>query len=192
MPLAVKPRRFPPPPLWLLVAAFAVASLCFDANSAVADEADDAVQILSTMWKGMSERYSTEFTGDSKTLRIRLEGKSDDGTVFVHTDETSFRFLQITDPAARESYVGYLGPDCESRAVSCVAVACIGRRSCISTKTAKYDPVYHDPRREGTESSPNSWSVAMGYVNPMNHDKVLEALRTLIRLNAAPPFVLPR
>ena len=169
-----------------IVAAFAVASLCFDANSAIADEADDAVQILSTLWKGRTEYDSSEFTGDSKTLRIRSEAKRSDGTVFVYTDETSFRFLQIADPATVEEY-----PVCRSSAVSCVAVACLFGRDCISIKFVGYDPVYHDPKRETTGSLPNS-SSSLGYVNPLNRDKVLEALRTLIRLNAAPPFVSPR
>ena len=65
-------------------------------------------------------------------------------------------------------------------------------RDCISDKYVHYDPLYHDPKREGTESFPNSGSVARVYVNPMNEDKVKAALRTLIRLNAPPPFTPPR
>ena len=172
-----------------IVAAFAVASLCFDANSAIADEADDAVQILSTLWKGGTEHYTNEFTGDSKTFRLRWESEGwDGGIVLVKTDETSFRFLEIADPA---TWSDFIDPNCKGSG-ACVMVTCLFGRSCVSSKIVFYDPVYHDPRRERTESFPNSTTGTMGYVNPMNYDKVLEALRTLIRLNAPPPFVSPR
>jgi hypothetical protein len=141
------------------------------------------------LWNGRTEIYSSKFTGDSKTFRIRWDFKHDDGTVAVYTDEAPIKFLQITDPVT----AGFHGPDCSGSGdvrfagVRCVAVACLFGRKCISSKMVHYDPVYHDPKREGTESFPNSGSEAMGYVNPMNGDKVTEALRTLIRLNAVPP-----
>jgi hypothetical protein len=155
--------------------------LAVSAQTAVADEASDAVQVLSRLWKGPSDHGSaSQFVGDSKTFRMRISGQMDDGTVYIETTEAPFRFLQI-----RSFPTEVLWMSC-FQARTCVNVACLFGRECFSMTEVEHDPVYQDPQREATHYFKSR--EAGGYVNPKDADSVTQALRTLIRLNAAPPF----
>ena len=75
-----------------------ILTLVVGVQSAAADEATDAVQVLSRLWKGPSDHGSaSQFVGDSKTFRMRVTGQMDDGIVYIKTSEAPFRFLQIPD-----------------------------------------------------------------------------------------------
>jgi hypothetical protein len=72
------------------------------------------------------------------------------------------------------------------QARKCISVACLFKRECVSLTEVEHDPIYRDPKREATHYFKRA--EAGGYVNPANADSVVQALRVLIRLNAAPPF----
>jgi hypothetical protein len=169
--------RLPKPTRKFLV----ILALAISAQTAIADEASDAVQVLSRLWKGASDHGSaTQFMGDSKIFRIRTAGQMDDGIVYVETSEAPFRFLQIPDFPS-----DLLWTEC-FRARQCISVACLFKRECISLTEVEHDPVYQDPQREATHYFKRA--EAGGYLNPADADSVTQALRTLIRLNAVPPF----
>ena len=56
-------------------------------QSAMADEAGEAVQVLSNLWKGTFDsqmgRIKSEFVGDVKNLKMRWVAYQPDGTVTV-------------------------------------------------------------------------------------------------------------
>jgi hypothetical protein len=160
----------------------AIVALVGSIHTAIADEASDAVQVLSKLWRGEDGKHSTEFIGDSKTFRIRDVYRSSDGTVSsVTTSEASFRHLE-KDPYPRD----FLGHRLDKPAVG---VRCLFKRPCISRTGVIYDPVYRDrERRVSYPEVPHYY----GFVTPSDGDNVRRALGTLIlRLNAAPPFEPP-
>jgi hypothetical protein len=154
-------------------------------QTALADEASDAVQVLERLWKAKSDDgTATQFVGDSQILRIRMAGQGKDGVVRIETTEAPFRFLQIADPS------GFLRSSDSALSCyqkrECVFVSCLFDRACVSSTVVMHDPVYRDPEREGTFYSKQRW--AAGGVNPNDIERVTQALRILIRLNAPPQF----
>ena len=144
-------------------------------QAAVADEAHDAVQVLSDLWKGTFDdpkgRITTEFFGDGKDLKMRWVAHSSDGTVTVWDAMAPYRFLEIADSSLGNLPVVTCHPDSE-----CVFVRCLYQRDCISVRQITYDPVYHDPkfqssgrfeRREGS-----------GALKPADAESVRQALST--------------
>lgn len=121
-------------------------------QTAIADEAADAVQVLSKLWKGKSDTGSHQFVGDSKTYKMRLVGQTDDGTVYVLTNEAPFRLLEISD--APEGVWFQCFHDHK-----CLVVGCRFKRECIYETEVKSDPVYRDPQREGTYYSKSQRTV---------------------------------
>jgi hypothetical protein len=146
------------------------------AQAAVADETADPVEVLSRLWTSDSHSDVThQFIGDSKIFKKRAVVRSDDGTVSVEISEAPFRYLEL-DPFPR-----VLPPD------SAVGVRCLFLRECIVTHGVTYDPIYHDPTREVSGYTVKSY-YALGYLKAADSEAVKQALRTLIRLNPAPPF----
>ena len=156
-------------------------------QSAMADEAGDAVQVLSNLWKGTFDspkgRIKSEFLGDVKDLKMRWVAYMPDGTVTVWDAKAPFRFLEIADHP-----LGTLEVNCAPES-ECIFIRCLFDRDCINARQTTYDPVYRDPkyqsrgefkRREGS-----------GAVKPADAESVRQALSTLIRLNAAPPWEPP-
>ena len=158
-----------------------VIALASDVQCAIADEAADAVQVLSTVWKGTFDYGSTsQFVGDSKTFKMQTVTRSSDGTVSVLTSEAPFRYLESPD-----TFPSYLGATCLPER-GCIFVRCLFDRDCIVQEQVTYDPVYQDPKLKGTAYFKRSEEG--GAVKPADADNVKRALRTLMRLNAAPPF----
>jgi hypothetical protein len=150
-------------------------------QTALADEASDAVRTLSTLWKGKSATGSaSQFVGDRQTFRMRLVGQTEEGVVYVETSEAPFRFLTIPEFPLSSIYEGCF------TAGTCVLVRCLFKRECIFMTEIEHDPVYKDARREATHTFQRAEEG--GFVNPADAQRVREALRTLIGLNAAPPF----
>lgn len=156
-----------------------ILALAGGVQTAAADEASDAVQTLSRLWKGDSAiGSSSQFVGDSKTFRMRTAGQTGDGRAYVITSEAPFRFLTIPDSPLSAIWEECLDTD------NCVLVACLFERECIVETEVEDDP--GDPQREATHYFKRA--EGGGYVNPANAHSVGRALRTLIELNAAPPF----
>lgn len=158
-----------------------ILALVLSAQTAIADEANDAVQVLTKLWKGKSDDgTSTQFEGDSRTLRIRLVADPrKDGVVRNETTEAPFKFLQTTDPS------DYLIVTCHKER-KCVLVSCLFKRACVSSTAVMHDPIYRDPERERTVYSKQWW--AAGWANPSDIERVTQALRILIQLNAPQQF----
>jgi hypothetical protein len=156
-------------------------------QAAMADETGDAVQVLSNLWKGTFDsqkgRITTEFFGDGKNLKMRWIAYQSDGTVTVWDATAPFRFLEIADDP-----LGDLGVTCVPRS-GCIFVRCLYKRDCISIRQNTYDPVYHDPKYLSTDMFKRP--DASGAVKPADAESVRQALSTLIRLNAAPPWEPP-
>jgi hypothetical protein len=158
-----------------------ILALAGGVQTAAADEASDAVQTLSKLWKGDSAiGSSSQFVGDSKTFRMRTVGQTDDGRAYVITSEAPFKFLTIPDSPLSAIWEECLDAD------NCVLVACLFERECIVDTEVEDDPVYRDPQREATHYFKRA--EGGGYVNPANAHSVRRALHTLIELNAASPF----
>ncbi len=154
-----------------------ILALAGGVQAAAADEASDAVQTLSKLWKGNSASgSSSQFVGDSNTFRMRTAGQTDDGTAYVITSEAPFRFLTIPDSPLSAIWEECLEAD------NCVLVACLLERECIVETKVENDP--GDPQREVTHYFKRA--EGGGYVNPPNAHSVGRALRSLIELNAAP------
>jgi hypothetical protein len=177
-------------------------------HAASADEASDAVQVLSKLWAANIEAsycadlkiLKTEFVGDGKMYKMRLIFRLEDGKVEDSVDEAPFRFLEDE----RLKWGGILhcryvwssarGPS------SVVGVRCLFGRDCIETTTLTYDPIYKPnapPKTRRSGRAPEelpaiSDPVSYGAVDPANADAVRRALHTLLRLNAAPPFEPPK
>jgi hypothetical protein len=156
-------------------------------QAAMADEAGDAVHVLSNLWKGTFDsqkgRVTTEFVGDGKNFKMRWVAYQSDGTVTVLDGAASFRFLEIADDS-----LGNLGVTCVPTS-ECIFVRCLYKRDCISIRQNTYDPVYNDPKYQSTQSLRRP--EASGAVKPADAESVRQALSTLIRLNAAPPWEPP-
>ena len=155
--------------------------------SAMADEAGDAVQVLSNLWKGTFDspkgRIKSEFLGDVKDLKMRWVAYMPDGTVTVWDAQAPFRFLEIADHP-----LGTLEINCAPES-ECIFVRCLFNRDCITAQQTTYDPVYRDP---GHQSRGNfNRSEGSGAVKPADAESVRQALGTLIRLNAPPPWKPP-
>jgi hypothetical protein len=146
----------------------------------VADEASDAVQVLSRLWAGEKDGNARQFVGDSQTFKMRAVFHSSDGTVEVTTFEAPFRYFQ-EDPRPSWGIVGVRVSE------PAVGVQCIFERECIISTGVRYDPVYRNPKLEGKFTYPRE-AHQYGPVKPSDAETVRQALRTLIRLNAAPPF----
>jgi len=156
-------------------------------QSAMADEASDAVQVLSNLWKGTFDspkgRIKSEFLGDVKDLKMRWVAYMPDGTVTVWDAKAPFRFLEIADNPS-----GTLEINCAPES-ECIFVRCLFNRDCITAQQTTYDPVYRDP---GHQSRGNfNRSEGSGAVKPADAESVRQALGTLIRLNAPPPWEPP-
>ena len=156
-------------------------------QSAMADEASDAVQLLSNLWKGTFDsqkgRIKSEFLGDVKDLKMRWVAYMPDGTVTVWDAKAPFRFLEIADNPS-----GTLEINCAPES-ECIFVRCLFNRDCITAQQTTYDPVYRDP---GHQSRGNfNRSEGSGAVKPADAESVRQALGTLIRLNAPPPWEPP-
>ena len=77
-------------------------------QTAIADEATDAVQVLSKLWtakldannqfvsEGKTYKAANAFVGDEKTYKMRKVYRSDDGTIEDITDEAPFNSLKRT------------------------------------------------------------------------------------------------
>jgi len=94
-----------------------------------------------------------------------------------------FRFLEMADDS-----LGNLGVTCVP-ASECIFVRCLYKRDCVSIRQITYDPVYHDPKYQSTQSLKRP--EVSGAVKPADVESVRQALSTLIRLNAAPPWEPP-
>ncbi len=165
---------------WKLMATVALAGAI---HTAAADEAVDAVEVLSQLWTGTDLGGSTtHFVGDSKTFRMRVVTRNSDGTVSVATSEAPFRFLHESLDATLS---GAWAPNCFPQR-QCIFVQCLYKRECISVVLVNSDTVYHDPRFESRGSLKRSEQG--GAVKPTDADTVERALRTLIRVNVVPPF----
>ncbi len=164
----------------MLVAILALAGTI---HPAAADEAVDAVEVLSKLWTGTDFGGSTtQFVGDSKTFRMRVVTRNSDGTVSVATSEAPFRFLdENLDATPSAAWAPYCFPQRQ-----CIFVQCLYKRECISIVEVTSDPVYQDPKLQNTGYLKRSEEE--GAVKPTDADAVKQALRTLIRVNAAPPF----
>jgi len=174
-------------------------------HAASADEASDAVQVLSKLWKANLEAgnqvcggwkiLKTEFVGDGKMYKMRLIHRLEDGKVEDSVDEAPFRFLEEGLPGG-----GTVPMHCRYQwSAARVGVRCLFERDCIATTTLTYDPIYNpnaQPKMRRSVGGPGppdgppmtSDPVSFGAVDPANADSVRRALRTLLRLNAAPPF----
>lgn len=164
-----------------------VALVATSIQAANADEATNAAEVLSKLWAG-TQRYDTgsyteyQLVGDVRTYKMRhVHHSAQDGTVEVTTEVAPFRFLE-EDPAPKFASLHPM-----------VGVKCLFGRSCIKRTTLTYDPVFHP----SAQPSVNTWpfldfSDSYGAVNPADGDSVKRALRTLIQLNAPPPFDPPK
>jgi hypothetical protein len=152
-------------------------------HTAMADEASDAVQVLSRLWTGTDLGGSTtNFVGDSKTFRMRVVTRNSDGTVSVATSEAPFGVLdENLDATPSAAWAPYCFPQRQ-----CIFVQCLQKRECISVVLVTSDTVFHDSRFESRGSLKRSEQE--GAVKPTDADTVKRALRTLIRVNAVPPF----
>ncbi len=149
-------------------------------QTAVADEASDAVRTLSKLWKGHSAIGSwSQFVGDSKTFRMRTAGRTEDGRAYVTTSEAPFKSLTIPDSPLNAIWEDCLDAD------NCVLVACLSERECIVDTEVEHDLDYRDPQRKADHYFKRA--ELGGYVNPAHAHSVLRALRILIQLNAEPP-----
>jgi hypothetical protein len=159
-------------------------------QAAMADEARDAVQVLSDLWKGTFDdpkgRITTEFVGDGKDLKMRWVAYVSDGSVTVWDAMVPYRFLEIADGPIGGSLGNLITCHPESE---CVFVRCLYQRECIPVRQNTYDPVYHDPRF--LSSGRFQRREVSGAVKPADAESVRQALSTLIRLNAAPPWKPP-
>jgi len=165
-----------------------VLSLIGGVQAAMADEARDAVQVLSDLWKGTFDdpkgRITTEFLGDGKDLKMRWVAHASDGTVTVWDAMAPYRFLEIADDS-----LGNLGFTTCHPESECIFVRCLYQRDCISVRQTTYDPVYRDPKFQSTGRFTRP--EGSGAVKPADAESVRQALSTLIRLNAAPPWEPP-
>lgn len=156
-------------------------------QAAMADEVGDAVQVLSSLWKGTFDgengRTTTEFFGDNKNFKMRSVAHASDGTVTVWDAMAPFRFLDIADDSLSSP-----GANCIPEG-GCIFVRCLYKRDCISVRQNTYDPVYHDPKYQSTGYFKRP--QASGAVKSADAESVRNALRTLIRLNAAPTWEPP-
>jgi hypothetical protein len=160
-------------------------------QSAAADETADAAQTLTKYWTATLDANNqfvtnekayarrSDFKGDGETYRMRNTFRQGDGAVKVCIGEAPFRFLEI-DPkpvslSADESSSYLLG------------VRCLFNRDCIKRTCTKYDPIFN-PTTNPESYSPVAISSSSGVFNPANAWAVKNALETLLRLNAAPPF----
>jgi hypothetical protein len=100
--------------------------------------------------------------------------RNEDGTVDHHIDEAPFRFLE-ENPSPSLRYPPYL------------EVRCLLQRTCIQKTLLTYDPI-HRPNEEPQKIGPLKFNFSFGAARPTDSDRVKQALRTLLRLNAAPPF----
>jgi hypothetical protein len=101
-------------------------ALAVSVRTALADEASDAVQVLTRLWRGHDDSgWVTQFIGDSRTFKMRRVGQLTDGTVAIVTTEAPFKFLQISEPDVRY--------DVCLRAQRCLVVTCLFKRPCISS-----------------------------------------------------------
>lgn len=161
-------------------------------QAAMADEAGDAVQVLSNLWKGTFDgengRTTTEFFGDSKNFKMRSVAHASDGTVTVWDAMAPFRFLETADDSLGNPGASNLGANCVPES-GCIFVRCLYKRDCISVRQNTYDPVYHDPKYQSTGYFKRP--QASGAVKSADAESARNALRTLIRLNAAPPWEPP-
>jgi hypothetical protein len=167
-------------------------------HAASADEASDAVQVLSKLWTATldaNEQLASDgkayqnhmfvgnrywFVGDVKTCKMRDVYHKKDGTVEDSTDVALFRFL--------EEY-----PTLTFRNIppsSVVGVKCLFERRCVNRETLTHDPIYN-PKDKPKKTEPRLMSYSFGVVSPADADSVRQALRTLIKLNAPPPFEPP-
>lgn len=157
-------------------------------QAAMADETGDAVQVLSNLWKGTFDsstkgHIKTEFVGDAKTFKMRWTVYQPDGTVEVLDGTAPFRFLEIAENSLSNLVVSCV-PESE-----CIFVRCLYKRDCVSVRQITYDPVYRDPKYQSITHVKRP--EASGAVKPADAESVRQALGTLIRLNAAPPFEPP-
>jgi hypothetical protein len=157
-------------------------------QAAMADEAGDAVRVLSSLWKGTFDsstkgHITTEFVGDAKDFKMRWTAYATDGTVAVLDGRAPFRFLEIADNSLSDLVVSCV-PESE-----CIYVRCLYKRDCVSVRQTTYDPVYRDPKYQSISHVMRP--EANGAVKPADAESVRQALGTLIRLNAAPPFEPP-
>ena len=158
-------------------------------QAAMADEAGDAVQVLSKLWKGTFDsstkgHITTEFVGDAKDFKMRWTAYQTDGTVAVLDGRAPFRFLEIADDSLLPNLVVSCVPESE-----CIYVRCLYKRDCVSVQQITYDPVYRNPAYQSIAHVERP--EASGAVKPADAESVRQALGTLIRLNAAPPFEPP-
>jgi len=191
----------------------AVVALVGSIYAASADEASDAVQVLSKLWAanidasycGGSKILKTKFVGDGKIYRMRSIFQLEDGKVDDSVEEAPFRILEEGLPKGIvhcdhlwAPSVDYFGTPPPSSVVA-VGVRCLFGRDCIETTTLTYDPIYKPnappkKRRSGGGPPPPEGlpvindPISLGAVEPANADAVRRALRTLLQLNAAPPF----
>lgn len=157
-------------------------------QAAMADEAGDPVQVLSNLWKGTFDsstkgHITTEFVGDAKNFKMRWTAYQPDGTVAVLDGRAPFRFLEIADDSLSNLVVSCV-PKSE-----CIYVRCLYKRDCVSVQQITYDPVYRNPAYQSIAHVERP--EASGAVKPADAESVRQALGTLIRLNAAPPFEPP-
>src|SRR5262249_24746851 len=152
----------------------ATVALVGSIHAASADEASDAVQVLSKLWRGEDGEHSMQFVGDSKTFKMRSVYRSSDGTVSVTNSAAPFRFLE-EDPNAGW---GLGGIPVDKPAVG---VKCLFERECIFRSGVIYDPVYRNPKLERSVTYPSE-SYTYGLVKPSDGDNVRRVLRTLFRL----------
>jgi hypothetical protein len=178
------PREIVDYPMFVIRKLVVILALAGGVQTAAADEAADAVKTLSKLWKGNAAIGSwSQFVGDSKTFRMRTAGQTDDGRAYVITSEAPFKLLTIPDSSLSVIWEECLDTD------NCVLVACLFARECIVDSEVEHAPVYRDPQRKATHYFKRAEEG--GYVNPANAHSVRRALRTLIQLNAAPPFNPP-
>jgi hypothetical protein len=150
-------------------------------HAAIADEASDAVQVLSKLWEASLDANDQDgkpytlryvFVGDGKTFKMRVVARYKDGEVGDSVDEAPFRVLEegvifdLKDPSP----------------LLLVGVQCLFDHHCI------YRTIY-DPNAQPKKTRVRASHAA---VDPANYDRVRQALHTLLRLNAAPPFEPPK
>src|SRR5215831_16112890 len=128
----------------------ATVALVGSIHAASADEASDAVQVLSKLWQANLEaRYEgcggwkilkTEFVGDGKMYKMRRVARFENGKVDDSIDEAPFRVLE-------EDLGGIVGisivPCDNPQSSARVGVTCLFGRDCITTTTLTYDPIYN-------------------------------------------------
>jgi hypothetical protein len=170
-------------PMFAAQRLMVILALAGTVHSAAADEATDAVQVLSKLWTGRDFGGSaTQFVGDSTSFRMRVVTRNSDGTVSVATSEAPFGFLdENLDATPSAAWAPHCFPQRQ-----CIFVQCLQKRECISIVLVTSDTVFHDPRFESRGSLKRSEQE--GAVKPTDADTVKRALRTLIRVNAVPPF----